>query len=463
MQIASYDSEIREYRVSFSINCAYIGILLVLLGISLDFSLYREQMGTFAVWRCLTACGMVCFVVALKYSTRQHTPQLLTLGWLYLPQIMIACMIAVTEGYQSVYYAGLSLAIIASGTLPFQVWQSLVFGLLSLIAYVLACLYADNSLSFVGEFAVNTILLAFTTAVSSICAFFNERARIQLFALRAEVAEKNRVLQAANTELEKANKDLAEVKGQLLQQEKMAALGTLSAGLLHEINNPVNFSSMAISLALEDEKVQAIPTAKECLTDALEGLQRIQHIVGDLKTFAYRPQHVDIMSNYFYLERSVQSALRLMGHELKGIHVEQDMPNNVLVYGDETAVIGVLINLISNAVLAIRKAQREAPRLDIVGRYRGRQFELSVIDNGTGIAPANLSRIFEPFFTTREVGKGLGLGLSMSYSVIQQHGGALQVESEEGQWTRMYFDLRVVEDKASPDPSQANPMTLRAA
>jgi two-component system, sensor histidine kinase PhcS len=109
--------------------------------------------------------------------------------------------------------------------------------------------------------------------------------------------------------------------------------------------------------------------------------------------------------------------------------------------GDEPAIIGVLINLLSNAAHAVQAAKREQPsivvRVDPVGDRLG----VSVRDNGLGIAADAIGRVFEPFFTTREVGAGLGLGLSVSYSIVQRHGGTLAVQSEPGVWTEFTFDL----------------------
>ena len=117
------------------------------------------------------------------------------------------------------------------------------------------------------------------------------------------------------------------------------------------------------------------------------------------------------------------------------------MPDDTLVRGDEAAIIGVLINLLGNAALAMRKAQRSACAIHVSAVWAGERLHVTVQDNGGGISPENLIRVFEPFFTTREVGQGLGLGLSISYGVIKRHGGILMAESVEGEWAKMIFDL----------------------
>lgn len=195
---------------------------------------------------------------------------------------MIAWMISATQGAHSIYATGLHLAVFAAGSvLPFNTKQTIGFGLITYTLYLLACLIHDPASVAGSTFFVNSQFLIFTSTLGVFCTYFNERSRFELFKLKEEVADKN-------SQLENTNSSLVEIKGQLLQQEKMAAIGTLSAGLLHEINNPVNFCLMAISVAQEDPAAKTSPMLAECLIDAKEGMQRVQHIVSDLKTFAYR-------------------------------------------------------------------------------------------------------------------------------------------------------------------------------
>jgi two-component system sensor histidine kinase PhcS len=167
----------------------------------------------------------------------------------------------------------------------------------------------------------------------------------------------------------------------------------------------------------------------------------VQHIVSDLKTFAYRKNGDDLLSAHFLFERALGAAIRLIGHELKDIKLQRELPDDTLVRGDEAAVIGVLINLFSNAVMAMRKAGKRPHELSVKAVWEGPRLRVTVRDNGPGIPDEQLARVFEPFFTTREVGQGLGLGLSISYRVIERHGGVLLAESVVGEWTQMIFDL----------------------
>ncbi|MFP6562215.1 sensor histidine kinase [Paraburkholderia sp. B3] len=431
-----YQTELADFRVTFSRGGACTAIVLVLLGVGLDYAQYPQQLISFSAARVVVSLLIGGIAILLGSVAGRRFSPWLTLSWLLLPQIMISWMIWRTDGVLSPYYMGLNLAIFASGiALPFGLWQNMVFGVLSCALYLIACLLHSGGGAPIGTLTVNVLLLLFAAAASGVYTFFNERVRFMLFRLKAEVSQKN-------AELESINRKLVDIKGQLLQQEKMAAIGTLAAGLLHEVNNPVNFCLMAIEVAMEEPAAKAEPTLQECLVDAKQGMQRIQHIVSDLKTFAYRKPGAEAeVGTPFLFEKALDSATRLVAHELRGVTVTRELPTDTLVQGDEAAIIGVLINLLSNAVLAMRNAGTTGPAIHISAKWEEQRLAVTVKDNGPGIKDENLARVFEPFFTTREVGQGLGLGLSISYAVIERHGGLLFAESELGNWASFSFDL----------------------
>ncbi|QGZ37873.1 two-component system sensor histidine kinase PhcS [Pseudoduganella flava] len=429
----SYARELSGFHLLQSRACAVTVIVLVLLGVVLDYAVYPDQMLRFALARVVTGLGVLAGLGLLYLPFGRRHVHAVTFVWLTFPQLMIAWMIHVTQGEASLFYAGIILTIFAVGTLfPVGYMYTLAFGMLTLLLYWLACVTRESGVRDHGQFLFHSTIILFAVAGSTVYTYYNERGRRQLFELKDELARKNE-------ELESTNRNLADIKGQMLQQEKMAALGTLSAGLLHEVNNPVNFCMMAIDVAMEEPAAQASATLRECLADAKQGMQRVQYIVSDLKTFAYRNEETQDAA--FLFERALDAAVRLVGHETKGIAIGRDIDGDMLVRGDEAAIIGVLINLLSNAALALRKEPNGAPRIVVGARPDGARVRVWVVDNGPGIPPEHLSRVFEPFFTTREVGQGLGLGLAICYSVVQRHGGLLSAESVPGQWTKFTFDL----------------------
>jgi two-component system, sensor histidine kinase PhcS len=443
-KLAPYHSEMSDFRLAYSKAGSIISAVLVMFGVGLDYTLYPEFFAEFSAARVATALMTLTIFWALnRFVLAQKYVRALTLLWLALPQIMISGMIWRVDGVESIYFVGLHLALYATGIiLPIGFMEGVGFGLFTYLLYFLACYLHPDGLKNFSQFMGISLFILFSASVSAFCTYFNERGRLNVFSLQYQVAEKNAALERANKVLAEANTALAEVKGQLIQREKMAALGTLSAGLLHEVNNPVNYSLMAINMALMDPATGQSADLKESLTDAREGMQRIQSIVSDLKTFAYQKPGVE-GQRIFLLEKAIQSALRLTSFELKNVAIDLKLPRDTHVLGDEPAVIGVLINLFSNAAMALTTAARQQPQITISGQQHEGRFRLAVRDNGTGIAPENIGRVLEPFFTTRDVGAGLGLGLSVSYGVIQRHGGLLSVASEFGEWTEFSFDLAV--------------------
>jgi two-component system, sensor histidine kinase PhcS len=427
-------SAVEDVRIAFSKTGCITSAILVLLGTALDHAIYPDRADEFLAVRIAVAVATMVILWLTQGNFGRRNIRWLTSAWLCLPQLMIAWMIYTTDGSASIYFVGLHLALYAVGMIvPISYLEGLGFGLFTCVAYFLACIWHAGGIADYGQFYAHLTFTAFSVAISVGCTYFNELSRVRLFTLREQVARQNAVLQDTN-------QALAEVKGQLIQREKMAAIGTLSAGLLHELNNPVNYSLMAINMGLTLPSAKSDEMLRESLSDAKEGMERIQSIVSDLKTFAYQKPGQDAMRP-FLLERALRSAQRLAGYELKGVAVTIELVEDTHVVGDEPALIGVLINLLSNAAHALQAAKREQPRIDVRLRVVGDRLHCAVRDNGQGIAPDNLNRVFEPFFTTRDVGAGLGLGLSVSYGIIQRHGSTLSVQSEYGAWTEFGFDL----------------------
>lgn len=433
---SAYRLELHEHLLFYSRITCVVTMILTLGGVGLDRAFYPAHAGDFGWARVCASIlvGLVLLSYRLPWGRRNLRP--LTYLWLCIPQAMICWMIYRTDGEQSIYFVGLTFALSGVGFfLPLSVIEALAFGGVTLLGYGLACMLRAGGIQNLNAWLGSSTFVLFYTVICVVIAIYSDKWRWLSFQFKTEVRKKN-------IELTETNRALAEVKGQLIQREKMAALGTLSAGLLHEVNNPVNYSLMAINMALMDPAAAQSADLKESLTDAREGMQRVQNIVSDLKTFAYQKPGVD-SQRVFLLEKAIQSALRLTSFELKGIKVELALPQDTHVQGDEPAIIGVLINLLSNAALALSGAAREQPRISLRSEHRNGRLWLAVRDNGTGIAPENIGRVLEPFFTTRDVGAGLGLGLSMCYSIIQRHGGLLSVSSEFGAWTEFSIDLAV--------------------
>ena len=431
---ATFEEALQRHMVFYCRITCVLAMALIASGVGLDAAFYPENLIEFGLVRLL----VVCLIGAAMWSYSRpwwlKRVRLLTYFWIALPQLMIAWMVFYTDGEASIYFVGLTLAVSGiSIFLPLTVRDAVVFCAFTLFAYTLACVMRHGGVQQWSVLLGQLLFILFFSAIAVTVSVYGDRQRRQTYALQTEV-------QRQKDELFAQNRSLADIKGQLIQREKMAAIGTLSAGLLHELNNPVNYSLMAINMGLTLPAAKTDDLLRESLNDAREGMDRVQNIVSDLKTFAYQKPGEDNQRS-FLLERAVRSAQRLAGHELKGVEVVLEMPQDTHVVGDEPALIGVFINLLSNASQALARAKQKHPRIVVRAWVEGGRMKIALRDNGHGIAPEHLGRVFEPFFTTRDVGAGLGLGLSVSYGIVQRHGSTLAVQSEWGEWTEFTFDL----------------------
>ena len=257
--------------------------------------------------------------------------------------------------------------------------------------------------------------------------------------LQSEMVQKN-------TDLEESFERLKAAEATLVQSEKMSAIGTLSAGLLHEINNPLNYAIMALRSA--NKRVHE-EEASRCVKDALEGVERIADIITDLKGFAHPGENGNWC--YFDFHECLDSALRLMHHEIRNYEIIQDIQSTERVYGSKNEIMHVLMNLIGNSAKALADIKTQPAQIKISVKSINDFLEISVQDNGCGISQKNLSRIFDPFFTTRKLGEGMGMGLSLCQTIIKNHGGTIKADSQENKWTIITFTLPTKSEATKKD------------
>jgi len=294
------------------------------------------------------------------------------------------------------------------------------------------------------------------------------------------VTSLQRELSDRNSELELALGELKQAEVQLVQSERLAAVGELAAGLAHEVNNPVNFALNAVramestvrelgefaegmmSLDVSDgtalarhleafQRDMGGQQANELAETVLElsgivgeGLKRTSSLVGDLHEFA-RPGSRGEIQTGVDIEAGLRSTLTLVGHAIAGANAQVEVqidPGLPGVVGDPGGLNQVFLNLLKNAVEAL------GPRggtIRVVATREDEHVSVRIGDDGRGIAPEIADRLFEPFFTTKDADGGTGLGLSICRRIVDDHGGTLTVESPKGSGAEFIVRLPVPE------------------
>ena len=336
-----------------------------------------------------------------------------------------------------------------------------------------AIIYLENSLT-AGAFSLQQIytlqLLSSQVAISLENALLYENQEEKVRERTRELDDKNRALLHAMDQLKST-------QAQLVDTAKMASLGQLTAGIAHEINNPINFVSANIKplkMDFEDVKglflgLQALQYSQDIASSAqellghareidaeflfeemeslLEGIEegalRTKEIVEGLKTFSYGGGDKFQMAQ---IEQGIDSTLMLLEGRLKNnITVKKKYSETPYVECLPGKLNQVFMNILVNAVQAINNRMGKETDyqggIQIQTESQEDYIVVTIGDNGTGMDAEVAARIFEPFFTTRDVGKGTGLGLSISFGIIQQHGGNIQVDSQLGLGTTFIIKL----------------------
>lgn len=272
-------------------------------------------------------------------------------------------------------------------------------------------------------------------------------------------------------EKKRVEKQLKESQAQVIQQEKMASIGLLAAGVAHEINNPMGFiisnlSSLgkytdkliqfiefqgqaldkcadeATRSSLAEQKLQIkleylVTDLRELISESLDGSRRVSKIVQDLQTFSRADNNEVVPSD---LNETIMRTINMVRNEIKYVaELELRLENLPPVNCQPQQIGQVVMNLLMNAAHSIQSRGL----ITLATSQVGDSVEISVTDNGCGISPEHLERIFEPFFTTKEAGRGTGLGLAISHDIVKKHGGELQVESTSDKGTTFTVRLPI--------------------
>ncbi|WP_413166684.1 ATP-binding protein [Capilliphycus salinus ALCB114379] len=378
-------------------------------------------------------------------------------------------------------------------------WTALAVGIITLILAIVMASFLRRTIAFPiqrltnvttrimeGNFEVKATVES-QDEVGSLASTFNQmtaylkKSREELehynTTLENRVQQRTQEIQEKNIELESTLNQLKATQAQLIQTEKMSSLGQLVGGVAHEINNPVNFIHANIYhlnqyafdllelLQLYQREFNPLPSEIQEKTEEIDlnfvkedlprlirsmqtGTQRISQIVSSLRSFSRLDEaemkwvdlHTGLDNTLMMVEGKLKASAK--SPEIKVIKEYGELPEVECYAGQLNQVF---LSLIANAIEALNESQIPQPTLTIRTQYfaESSHIQVQVQDNGKGIDPTIQDKIFDPFFTTKPVGQGVGLGLSISYSIIEKHQGHLQYFSEWGKGTTFQIEIPV--------------------
>ena len=455
---------------------SYLVMILMPAGVVLDYFVYPSKLRYFFTLRLASTFLGGCVWLALRTRLREKVHRHLSLVLALMPAFFICWMIYASDGVASTYYAGLNLILLSVAlVMRWSADLSITASVLVILMYLAACsLHGRTALDNQSGVLVNNLyFLSLTAIIVAISGWIHHTLRIREFTLNYELDQSRRELEITNNKLsgqnlalEKANREIKDAEMQLVQAEKMSSLGRFSAGLMHDILNPLNYSRTGLFVLRK--KIRSLPTelmaeSEAVITDIEDGLRRVEDIVSDLRTFTHpggqASEEVDLADLF-------SMALRFVSSELKDHHIalKLDLDPGQKIWAGRNHFILVLVNLLENSIDALGEKQYPAgdgPRIEIASRAQGERCRLRFWDNGPGIPAQYLPKIFDPFFTTKEIGKGTGLGLSICFGIVRGYGGTITAASEAGHFCEFTLDLAATAEAAvQTEPEHAESIRL---
>jgi len=437
---SAYEEQNRRDYIAAALLATIIQIPLNLFCSVMDHFVYPDKLWLF--FKVRVASVIVVALAWFWFKTpvgRSHYR--LGVMWIMSPLLIILWLIYAANDAHSPYYAGLNIILLGMGLLtPWAYMQNLLVTTFVVVMYVVVS-FAMKTSQPLSSVINNTTFLILTAVIVVCGSVAYSRQRFREFCLRYELDKNRRALETSLVQLK-------DNEAQLIQSEKLASLGRMSAGMIHEINNPLNFATTGLFTLRKKGKFLAPEQQAdyaEILRDIEEGVNRVKTIVSDLRMFTHPDTE---QRDRVAVGEVVGAALRFLNNECKDkVEFEQDLPAGQTIWANKNKLIHVLTNLLQNSLDALKTKTftDEKPTVKISGRMENGLSFLTVRDNGPGIDAAHLDKIYDPFFTTKDVGEGMGLGLSICYRIVREAKGKISVKTELGKFCEFTLEFPATE------------------
>lgn len=322
-------------------------------------------------------------------------------------------------------YFGVLVGGISRTDISFKVSKAYIFGFtIPFIMYGLT------------HFSKANFLLSLCTAIFAAFLYASLKKQYLHYLERANLTEENIAMADELKHKLELEKELQREKAINFQNAKLASIGELSAGIAHEINNPLSIA-MGYLLTLKNDKSLELPEQqKEKLEKVKAAHTRIKNIVKGLRNFS-RLDNTE--KEEFNLSQTIEESV-LFVKEIylkQGVHIEMSLEENISLYGNQGEIQQVVMNLLSNARDAVEDAEFNTDLMLIQIKLHkiDDRVIFSMQDNGSGIPDNVKDQIFDPFFTTKRVSKGTGIGLAICHRIVEDHAGVIEIQSEQGHGT----------------------------
>lgn len=417
-----YSEHITNLKIKGSIVGCILSIILVPFGISSDYLLYNEFFTEFLFARIICTVLTVAILSLHFHKTITNVfIQILSFSWLFLIQILICFMTITSNIFDLAYYNAIILLIFtATILLPLNVKEILTFCIASILIYLGTVLYTD--ITNFGIFYNNIFTLILASIIGVTATNVKSRLQFKHFCLNYKLKEKI--------------KEIKETQRILIDSEKNEATSSLSAELIHEINNPLNFTITALKSLDRHNKINNDEELQDISSDLRIGAMRIKSTIDNLKNLSLLQK--DVNKTDFYVLESIKTATRLKEGDLRKLNLKILIDKNLIIHASKTHFIQIIINLIENAIYSINQNKHVSPKITISAHKDDADISFIITDNGAKIEHSEIINISDDSIINSNENDRLDLNIATR--LIKQHKGIVTIDTDANE-NRISFTI----------------------